>query len=97
MEYRLIHAAASDRRGTLLTEYPAKGVGDVGLATPVWTHDGRDPVVKLDFGLVGERFEPTECQRVDLHGATPDLVMSSALNSLDSSMSPMAVAASSDS
>lgn len=97
MEYRLIHAAAANRRGTLLTEYPAKGIGDIGLSTPVWTHDGRDPVVKLDFGLVGERFEPTECQRVDLHGATPDLVMSSALNSLDSSMSPMAVAASSDS
>ena len=50
--------AIAELAAVLLAHDPADGVGDVGLAGPVWSHDSGDVLAEIQYRLVGEAFEP---------------------------------------
>ena len=51
----------------LFAEDPAHGIGDVAFAAPVGTDDGRDAVVKHEFGFAGEGFVPLQNEFFEFH------------------------------
>ena len=57
-----VFALARPKGATLLTEGPAKGVGEVALARSVRADDGADARSELDGGPLGERLEAVEPQ-----------------------------------
>ena len=52
------HFGAAQGLGGLLTEHPADGVRDIGLAAAVRPHDRRDAGLKVQRGSVREGLEP---------------------------------------
>ena len=67
VEDHVLHLVASEQLGALLSERPAHGVGDVGLAAAVGTHDAGDAREDLHLGLVGERLEPVNENALQSH------------------------------
>jgi hypothetical protein len=63
LEDDVLHLAAAEGLGALLTEDPADGVGDVGFAAAVGADDGRDTGLELEGGVVRETFEPVKRER----------------------------------
>ena len=53
--------------GTLLTDHPANGVGNVTFPATVGADDGREPLGEFDFGGVDERFESFQFQVFEVH------------------------------
>ncbi len=97
LENGLLHPAAPDRCRTLLSQHPAQRIGDVGLATAVRSHDGRNSLVNRDLGLVGERLEAVKGERFDLHLGSPLLVTSVTARPASANMLSAGPAAASDS
>ena len=62
-ENNVLHLAAPEGPGGLLPHDPADGVGDVGLAAAVWSHDGGDVLSKGEDRLVRERLETLNFER----------------------------------
>ena len=56
-ENNVLHLAAPEGLGTLLTQHPADGIHDVGLAAAIGAHDGGDTPSELHDGLVGKGFK----------------------------------------
>ena len=57
-EDHVLHLGAAELAAVLLAHDPAYGVGDVGLAGPVWSHDSGDVLAEIQYRLVGETLEP---------------------------------------
>ena len=56
-EDHVLHLAAPEGLGGLLTHDPADGVGDIRFAAAVGTDDGGDVLSKAENGLVREGLE----------------------------------------
>ena len=65
----VLHLAAAQRFRPLLAEHPGDGVDDVGFAGAIWADDDRDPRLEVQGGLLGERLEPAQGQRLEEHQA----------------------------
>ena len=70
---RLFHLGPADRPGPLLTQHPADGIADIGLATPVRSDDGCDPFVELDLSRIREGLESVDSKCAELHSGSPEL------------------------
>ncbi len=68
-EDHVLHPAATQGLRALLTEHPGDGVDHVGLAGPVGPHDHGDPGLEVEDGLVRERLEPAQGQRLEEHAS----------------------------
>ena len=66
----VLHLAAPEGTGGLLPHDPADGVGDIGFAAAVGTHDGGDIVVEGQDRLIRERFEALDLQRLKVQRHT---------------------------
>ena len=56
-ENDVLHLAATEGLGALLTQHPADGVHDVGLAAAVGADNGGNATAELHDGLVGKGLE----------------------------------------
>ncbi len=56
-EDELLHPAAAQRFGTLLTESPADRIDKIALAAAVRADHHGDPLVEFQLGSIGKRFE----------------------------------------
>ena len=63
----VLHGRAADGSGTLLAERPDDRVGQVALAAPVGPDDHADAGLEEELGLLGERLEAFEAQRLEVH------------------------------
>jgi hypothetical protein len=70
-EDHVLHLRAAQRRGTLLAEHPADGVGDVALAAAVGADDRHHAGFEHEAGPVGEALEPVDFQRLQVHAESP--------------------------
>ena len=61
-EDHVLHLAATKLPGGLLSQDPADGVGNVGLAAAVGTHDGGEGMVEGEHGLIRKGLKPLEFQ-----------------------------------
>ena len=57
-EDHVLHLGTAELAAVLLAHDPAYGVGDVGLAGPVGSHDGGDVLAEIQYRLVGEALKP---------------------------------------
>src|SRR5690606_38242225 len=62
----VLHLAAAQRLGALLTHHPGKGVDDVGLARAVGADDAGDAGLQLQGGRGREGLEPLEGQALQV-------------------------------
>ena len=62
----VLHLAAAQRLGALLTHDPGEGVDDVGLAGAVGPDDAGDPRLQLERGRGSEGLEPLEGQALQV-------------------------------
>ena len=53
-EDHVLHLGTAKLAAVLLAHDPADGVGDVGLAGAVGSHDGGDVLAEIQYRLVGE-------------------------------------------
>jgi hypothetical protein len=60
----VLHRAAAQRLRALLAERPAHGFAAIALPAAVGTHDARDTGHDLDDGLLAERLEAVESDRL---------------------------------
>ena len=67
-EDHVLHRLAADRQRALLSHRPEHGVGDVGLAAAVGPDDDADARRELQPGALGERLEPLDGDRAQMHG-----------------------------
>lgn len=65
----VLHLAATQRLGPLLTHDPAQGVHDIGLARTIGAHDTGDARLEPQRGRRGERLEPAQGQGLEVHAA----------------------------
>ena len=68
----VLHLAAAQRLGPLLTEHPADGVHDVGLARPVGPDHARDTGFQAQRRGRGEGLEALQRQALEVHGSPRD-------------------------
>src|SRR5215211_4387873 len=66
-EDHVLHRLATDRQRTLLAQGPENCVGDVGLAAPVWADDDAHAGRELQPSAFGERLEPLDGDRAQMH------------------------------
>ena len=64
----VLHRLAADGKRALFAEGPEDAVGDVGLAAAVRADDHADARRELQPGALGERFEPLDRDRAQMHG-----------------------------
>ena len=62
----VLHLAAAQRLGALLTHHPGERVDDVGLAGPVGAHDAGDPGFELERRRGGEGLEALEREALEV-------------------------------
>ena len=67
VEEHIQHLGAAQRRGALLAEHPADGVGDVALAAAVRPDDGDQSGLEMQLRAVGEALEARHFQRLEMH------------------------------
>ena len=67
-EDHVLHRLAADGQRALLAHRPEDRVGDVGLAAAVGPDDDADARRKLQPGALGERLEPLDGDRAQMHG-----------------------------
>ena len=58
----VLHLAAAQRAGGLLTHDPADGVGNIGFARAIWADDGGNILTKSQHRLIGEGLEALDLQ-----------------------------------
>ena len=58
VENNLLHLLTPEALGTLLAEDPAEGIYDIALSAAIGTDDAGNPGMKIEGGLISERFEP---------------------------------------
>lgn len=58
----VLHLGAPELAAVLLAHDPADGVGDIGFAGSVGSHDGGDVLAEVQHRLVGERLESLDFQ-----------------------------------
>ena len=69
VEDHVRHRGAAQRRGALLAEDPADGVGDVALAAAVGADNGGDARLEDEAGFRCEAFEADDFECLEVHGA----------------------------
>src|SRR5262249_16922954 len=67
-QHHVLHPLAAQALGALLAHDPRDRVGDIALATPVWTDYRGDAFVEGQLGSIGERFEAVDFKTFQAHG-----------------------------
>ena len=67
----VLHGRAAHGGGALLAERPDDGVGEVALAAAVGADDDADAGLEEQLGLLGERLEALEAERLEVHLSRP--------------------------
>src|SRR5712691_6015040 len=69
MEDDIFHLVPAEGLGTLLSQGPANGVGDIRLAASIRSHDARHSRKDLDIGFFRERLEALDEDVLESHGS----------------------------